>query len=190
MTRRKAGTSMDADRIAPDLQPLPDALLADPLAYISAEHSRHRLVCSALGRFASALAIEKDIVGKIVVFLLEDLPIHYRDEDEDLFPLLRLRGKAADNLGPILSRLAEEHQASLRSSATIAKLLARRLDANDRVSRRVADLMLAYASEERRHLAIENGIVMVIARKRLNGSDLAALSRGMRARRGGRRVAG
>ena len=44
--------------------------------------------------------------------------------------------------------------------------------------------MQAYASSEGGHLAIENGIVLAIARIRLTRGDLGAMARGMKARRG------
>ena len=43
---------------------------------------------------------------------------------------------------------------------------------------------LDFAKRERDHLAIENGIVMVTARKRLKGVDRDSMCRAMRRRRG------
>jgi hypothetical protein len=44
--------------------------------------------------------------------------------------------------------------------------------------------MKAYAASEHRHLAMENSIVMAIARIRLKSADLAAISQAMKQRRG------
>jgi hypothetical protein len=44
--------------------------------------------------------------------------------------------------------------------------------------------MLAYAASEYRHLSVENGIMLVIARKRLTAADIKAIARAMKARRG------
>ena len=52
------------------------------------------------------------------------------------------------------------------------------------VSRPVRQALRAYAVAEHHHLAIENAVVMVIARVRLGPRDLAAMREGMRIRRG------
>jgi hypothetical protein len=44
--------------------------------------------------------------------------------------------------------------------------------------------MIAYVEGEQRHLSVEAGIVLVIARKRLASADLRELSRSMKTRRG------
>lgn len=45
-------------------------------------------------------------------------------------------------------------------------------------------MLKAFAVSVNRHLAIENSLVLAIARVRLSAKDLAAISRGMKARRG------
>ena len=46
------------------------------------------------------------------------------------------------------------------------------------------ELIAAYALGELRHLAIENAVVLALARIRLKRPDLKAISRSMKARRG------
>ena len=52
------------------------------------------------------------------------------------------------------------------------------------IGRRTAILANDFVDHEQRHLAVEAAIVMVIARKRLKRSDLQAMSRSMKFRRG------
>lgn len=160
-------------------------LLDDPLEYLYADHFRQRCVCRALRRLASEQALSYELAAPIAEFLLKDLPLHHRDEEEDLFPVLRMRSPAEEGLGPILAELSQEHVSGEAKARKIAEALtALRPDKLPRLSRRTAEIAGEYASAEQRHLAIENGIVMVIARKRLRAGDLEAVARAMKARRG------
>jgi hypothetical protein len=52
------------------------------------------------------------------------------------------------------------------------------------LSTSICRLIQAYVVGENRHLAVENGVLLAIARIRLTPKDLKAISRGMKARRG------
>lgn len=167
------------------IEPIPLALIDAPLDYIVAEHFRQRVVCGALKRFAQAGQAPRAEADRVTAFLDRDLPLHYEDEDEDLFPALRRRALPEDDLGTVLARLSDDHRQSDGMVADIKAALAAspakdpvRLDQN---ARRV---MQAFAASEHRHLAMENGIVMALARVRLKASDLKMMSRQMRLRRG------
>ena len=164
---------------------LPTSLLQQPLDYISADHSRQRLVCAALMRFAEAGRVDCDDAKAAVTFLSRDLRLHHRDEDEDLFPKLRKRAHANDKLDDLLSGLSQDHIQSMADVETITRVLAGEARAGQiKIATAERDVMLDFAKRERGHLAIENGIVMVIARKRLKGVDRALICRAMRQRRG------
>ncbi|MGL4241930.1 MAG: hemerythrin domain-containing protein, partial [Beijerinckiaceae bacterium] len=115
----------------------------------------------------------------------DDVAIHHEDEDNDLFPALRRRALPQDALGPVLARLAEDHRRNEGMVADIVVALTARQGDDpvvfDKASREV---MAAYAFAEQRHLAMENGVVLAIARVRLTRADVRAMSAAMKARRG------
>ncbi|HRJ70480.1 MAG TPA: hemerythrin domain-containing protein, partial [Beijerinckiaceae bacterium] len=120
----------------------------------------------------------------IADFLRRDMYLHHQDEELDLFPALRRRAHQEDNLAGVLDRLADDHHASEPNAVEIARALeATPQEGLVSVSERIQRRMLALAASEHRHLAIENGLVMAIARVRLTRSDLARMGDAMRARR-------
>ena len=121
----------------------------------------------------------------MIAYLRDDLHLHYRDEDEDLFPVLKRRAHANDNLEDLLVRLSEDHRQATSKTEAIIQILVTPTITESRVFERAdRDRMAAYAESEQRHLAIENGIVLVIARMRLTHADLKSISQSMKVRRG------
>jgi hemerythrin-like domain-containing protein len=167
------------------LEPMPFALLDEPLEYVFADHFRQRSLCVALKRFAVERRAPRADADAVIAFLERDLPVHHEDEDEDLFPLLRRRGLPEDGLAVQLARLSDDHRTAEPMVDDIIDALAEDPSLPMvRLSRSACELMKAYVAHEHRHLAIENGIVLAIARVRLTSADLKLLSRGMKARRG------
>ena len=110
-------------------------------------------------------------------------PNHHRDEDEDLFPLLRaLAAKAGrEEIGATLYELEREHQSmdllysGLRLSLdAVAKGRPARLDAED-----VARFAWLY----RRHLRLEEAAVLPFARDALDANQQRRLGERMTQRR-------
>ncbi|MGL4438926.1 MAG: hypothetical protein ACRCUE_06605, partial [Bosea sp. (in: a-proteobacteria)] len=90
-----------------------------------------------------------------------------------------------DNLGTVLARLSEDHRLSdVMVHAIVDVLGATPADNPVKLGRQAREVMQAYAANEHRHLAMENGIVMAIARIRLKPADLKAISHAMKLRRG------
>ena len=177
--------SVRSPEAALKLEPLPIALLAEPLDYLFADHFRHRLVTAALRRFSADRCAPRAEADQVAAFLDRDLALHHLDEEEDLFPALRQRAAPQDNLGLILARLVDDHRQSVPLVEAIVAALSRRAAEDPvRIARADRETMQAFARLEQHHLAIENGIVLVIARKRLTASDLAGISRSMKSRRG------
>ena len=164
---------------------VPLALLDAPLDYILADHVRQRSICAALQEFADKAEAPRLDADKVAVFLGRDRLIHHADEDQDLFPILRRRMRPEDNLGPVLDRLSEDHRRSDMIAADLIAALSA-TPASDPLPVRpaAARAMRRYVADEQRHLAIENGVVMVIAAIRLAPRDLRAISGKMKARRG------
>lgn len=167
------------------LGPPPLALLREPLEFFLAEHLRQRCLCAALRRIAADRRADRSLMVAISDVLRIDLPLHHMDEEQDLFPALLRRGRPEDDLGAIIRELGEDH----RRFQVVADMIASRLsvlaqDEAPGLDPIFCGTLKLYADEESRHLAIENAIVMVIARKRLKTEDLIHISRNMKARRG------
>lgn len=166
-------------------EPVPAALLDAPLDYILVDHVRQRSLCAAIRRFAESGRVDRAEADAVIAYLHNDLALHHRDEDEDLFPLLLRRVLPEDDLAATLARLVEDHRQSRAMIETIiGKLAARPGEESVRLGRDARKLLLAYAASEHHHLAAENGIVLAIARIRLTRGDLRAMSRSMKDRHG------
>lgn len=185
MSKSSAGGDAKAEKAASLIEALPFSLLDEPLEYIFADHYRQRSVCAALKRFAEARKVGRVEADNVVAFLTGDLITHHQDEDNDLFPAIRRRAHPEDNLGPILARLSEDHKRSDPMIDEIVATLSKDISSDPiALTSAQAEMMLAYAAHEHRHLVIENGIVLVIARKRLTAADIGKIRNSMKARRG------
>jgi iron-sulfur cluster repair protein YtfE (RIC family) len=150
----------------------PVDLLADPIAWFFAEHQRHRQFCDLMQRASMATIYE--------------LALHVLDEEEDLFPLMRSRAQPEDKLEAILGRLSDEHAKDLTRAAAVRHhletcLRQRAPISRNNVRRRALE---SFANHERGHLALENAVVLPIARLRLTERDLLDLSNRLATRRG------
>lgn len=185
MNRSASTNEAVAQRSLAQLDALPMSMLDEPLDFIFADHRRQRSLCSVLRSFALCRRVRRDSAEKILSFLAHDLSLHHQDEDADLFPALRKRAEPEDDLSSILARLSEDHRQTSPLVADIfAALSAKPMRDWISIPAAAADTMIAYVSCEQRHLSVEDGIVLVIARKRLVPADLRKLSRSMKMRRG------
>ena len=174
---------VDRDRF---IETIPDDLLSVPLDWLFAEHYRHRQLCKLIETLAQSKAFEGGRLAAVVDFLSSDLPLHVLDEEEDLFPLLRRRALPEDDIERILGLLATDHRADQERVSHL--LTGLRACLSQGVSPASDDtlrpLLIEFVSLERRHVALENAIVIPIARLRLRPEDLKALSARLAARRG------
>ncbi len=167
------------------LEALPLSMLDEPLDFIFADHFRQRSLCTVLRSFARSRRVPRESADKVQAFLAHDLSLHRQDEDADLFPALRKRAEPEDGLSTILARLSEDHrQSSPLIADIVAALSVKPVRDLITIPAAAAETMFAYVAGERRHLSVENGIVLVIARKRLAPAVLRKLSRSMKTRRG------
>lgn len=186
MTDREPARHGEPRASTAHFEPLPIDLLDSPLDYIFADHYRQRSLSAHLRRIAQERCVPRAAGEAILRFVADDLALHHGDEDRDLFTTLRRRALPEDDIEPILERLSAGHG----QEREWVRLLKRHLDAQPQqeivaIGRKCASAMLAYAVSEQRHLSLENGIVLVLARKRLTHADLAAMSLSMKARRQG-----
>jgi hemerythrin-like domain-containing protein len=164
----------------------PDDLLIDPIAWFFAEHQRHRQFCDLMQRTAMANGFDENVIGWLLDFVVHELALHVLDEEEDLFPLMRRRCQPEDKLEAILGRLSGEHAKDLTRAAAVRRHLETCLRqrvpiSRNNVRRRALE---AFAAHERGHLALENAVVLPIARLRLTERDLVDLSNRLAMRRG------
>jgi hemerythrin-like domain-containing protein len=184
--RNRSGTKSptpDQPDLSGAMLPPPRDLLRDPLAYIAAEHGGQRALCSLMEDLAGAAGFDRDIARAILRYLGQDFSRHVHDEENDLFPLLRDRCLPEDEIETVLGRLNAEHKDEHRLAGDVAaqltELLERTVPALDSTLR---ERLFRYARSLRRHLALENSIILPLARTRLTREDLAALSAAMRQR--------
>ena len=170
----------------PAIEPTPSALLAEPLSWLSAEHDRHRQYCRLVEEVALAPVVMAEAIQELMMFFHHDLPLHIRDEEEDLFALLRQRCAPEDDLERILDNLSADHRSDMDTIATLRGHLEAALRRRQPISNdpEVQRLFIAFVAHERNHVALENAVILPIARLRLTQADLDRLCRRMVARRG------
>ncbi len=168
------------------IEDIPTALLREPLDWFFAEHYRQRQLCLLIDEIARRTVFEASAIQRVVAFLRSDLPLHVIDEEEDLFPLLRRRALPEDELEDALGILSADHKADMTKAAEVRALLQKCLEENVAPAM-VSDgrrILSEFAAQERRHLALENAVVLPIARLRLSPEDLRGLGDRLAARRG------
>jgi hemerythrin-like domain-containing protein len=160
-------------------------LISRPLDFIHAEHLRHRELCRIAEELADATDLDHPLARGVIAFLERDLPLHVIDEEEDLFPILRRRLKPTDEAERVIGLLSGEHAADEALAGEIAAGLAVALEAaKGPLPKVLRNALLTFADRQRRHLTVENAIVLPLAGRRLTKRDLAEVARRMAARRG------
>ena len=166
------------------LSPTDLRLLGNPLDFLHEDHLREREICVMLDRIASAESPDPDAAAHAAGFLAEELPLHFADEEEDLFPLLRQRCEPEDDIGRALARLTSDHRHSDDDTPALVGLLRRLAEGGAGLTPEERDGMVRYAAPARRHLVLENAIVLPLARVRLPRNDLDRMRLAMLRRRG------
>lgn len=176
----------DAMSRLPVIEPMPAELLREPLNWIFAEHHRQRQLCDALQTLSRVPAFHPPLIVTVLDYLETDLKMHHIDEEEDLFPLLRRRCLPEDEIEQVLGALTADHVREEENATAISEGLQEALNASAPPAGDISfgRVLRAYAHDLRQHLAIENAVVLPIARIRLSEVDLEGLSQRMAARRG------
>lgn len=170
----------------PWIDALPPELVLDPLNWLFAEHYRHRQLCQLIERVGTAAVFLREEAQTIVDFLSHDMVLHVIDEEDDLFPLLRRRCLPTDELDAVLGTLSAEHRDDLNHAQALIALLQKALADGEAPGQgpETRRLFTEFTLRERRHIALENAVVLPIARLRLRAPDLRSLSLRLAARRG------
>jgi hemerythrin-like domain-containing protein len=169
------------------VETIPENLFREPIDYLQAEHFRQRTIC----KFLEDVALEPRGVAAakqaatVLDYLERDLPRHMADEEDDLFPMLRIRCRPEDNVEGLLHLLHEEHVREQELSAAMIDDL--RCLSEGREVKREMDFLraaTALAGAQLRHLSWEDRLVLPLARKRFTPEDMETVGRAMAARRG------
>ncbi len=159
--------------------------VSEPLDFLRATTYKQREVCQVLSNIAEGEVVANEVIDACQ-FLTVELILHLSDEAEDMVPMLRERCKPHDNIEPILEDVSKEHGLIRSLGLKLSRGLMAQVASNPNrkpskpLRTQAADLL----KELRRLSAIENGILLPMARVRLTSSDLEALSLSMAKRRG------
>lgn len=145
-----------------------------PIEAMYEEHFHQRQLCADMELLAATTHARPELARRILVNLCRDLPMHFDDEEKGLFPRLRARALPEDELDKTLNRLSREHEIAQAAFALLVPALACMADgalpaSEDR------DALCRLATSERRHLIVENAILLPLARLRLTEQDKSAL---------------
>jgi iron-sulfur cluster repair protein YtfE (RIC family) len=166
------------------IEPASPALLSEPLHFFFAEHFRQRQLFNCLDQLAAAETLDPDLAAAILAFMRNDMVLHLLDE-QDLFPLMQQRCSPQDEIEPVVSVLLADHAGHRRQASKIIRGLEKAMAEAQPPQgyRGLGKAMRDFARKERRHLALENAVVLPLARLRLKAGDLDFLSRSLTARR-------
>lgn len=163
------------------ITPIDPALLTSPIDHLHAVHLCEREVCTILERIAERGMTTTAESKAATSFLAGELRLHLEDEEQDLFPLLRLRCKEEDDINRLLGRLQDDHRHANFDTPGVLKIL--RSAASEMTPAACGELR-RFADHARRHLILENAVLIPFARLRLTEADLDMLRASMRQRRG------
>lgn len=168
------------------LDRIPDNLLRDPLEFLKADHLRMRRVCDRLEEFALEPEQETahDVTEALANYLSDGFLHHIDDEELDLFPRLRVRCKPQDEIDNFLDGLCCDHNAYTSLANGIVQGLRQLPTAHNQADiENLNSLITCFSTTERRHLMLEDNIVLPLAKIRLLPEDLEQIGRSMAARR-------
>jgi hypothetical protein len=179
------GTAQTRRRRAPAIEPTDPRLLADPLAFLEAEHYRQRAVLSQLAglRADAAPAARTPLARLLLAFLRGDLARHIADETADLMPVLRRRSGSEDGIEGLIEGTTAGHRRCFDLAAPVIAGL-ERIIRREPLQADFGAAVSAFVDALRRELAWQNAILFSFARKRLTSADRLRLGRAMAARRG------
>ena len=159
-------------------EPPPASLLHDPIEYLYADHFRQRTLCDVVEILAKSEHVDQDLADAIVTFLTKDFERHIRDEEEDLFPLLKSQVDRESNFSEVLHQLDQQHDEH-------RSMVHRIIEGLSSPAKTISNQDLQkFADSERQHLTLENAIVLPIAKTRLSKIHLVDLAEKMAQRRG------
>ena len=171
----------------PDVDKIP-WLRRNALDIIAHEHDLQSQLCNMLETVADTLPdhVDPQLCRRIIDTLTFEIPLHHRDEELGLFPLLERRSVPSDNIHDVLGRLALEHATDESFAAELMESLEMLCRGEKLPNPNMTGYMLrGFFESYRRHIHWENAVVLPLARKRLSVADLEELEFSMRSHRAG-----
>lgn len=163
--------------------PLPENLFRQPIDYLLADHHRQTKLCDLLDTIrADPDSDELQHNRKAILdYLAVELPRHMADE-EDLFASIVENCAAGDTVGALIELLRDEHarNGDLLGATKEALASMESLEVGEGLPPDVA----VFAETKRRHIRLENELLLPLARVWLNPDALRALGERMASRRG------
>lgn len=158
-------------------------VLDNPLDFIAEDHMREREVCALIDRIVSAAALQNADIHRILTFLEAQLPQHLADEEIDLFPMMLKRCDPEDEIEKVIDKLHQDHGHAVTDALAIIAVIQSAAIPSE-LSEEDRQRLTDFAYQSRRHLILENAIILPIARGRLTPDDLAEMKQHMLERRG------
>ena len=158
----------------------------DPLDWIRRDHERQLEICHQLENVVNSSDGDRvaDWAATVLAHLTEELPLHFADEESDLFPLLLSKPGRSEELAAILEQLVSEHDLDSGLIDPVIEQL--RLIADGKALQKRARFqacVYTLTAELRRHLNWEDRIVLPLADKLLTREDRVELRRRIADRR-------
>lgn len=166
------------------LSPTEMARLGSPLDLINEDHYRLRHICAVLDRLSGKPSREPVDLEQTRGFLRMELSAHIADEEEDLFPMLRKRCEPEDQVERTLDRLSKDHSDHLKGAKSCLAILDGLRSRRPELTMDERAVLRGFADKKRRHLILENAILLPLARARLMTTDLRQMLEHMLDRRG------
>ena len=163
------------------IEAMPAGLLDEPLEFIFAEHHRQREAALILVLIADG-EYDRRGVADLIQFLESDFALHVGDEELAFFPILKQQCRPEDNIDALIKRLSDEHKDDEQIGDEALALL-RGVVNGKNLSEDDKRLLRAFAEHIRQHLAVENAVLLPIARLRMDDDALKAFSDRLKARR-------
>ncbi|SEW31174.1 Hemerythrin-like domain-containing protein [Cognatiyoonia koreensis] len=160
------------------------AIPHNPLDLIAEDHMREREVCTMIDRLVADLPIADEDLKQLNTFLRKQLPQHLADEETDLFPMMLSRCEPEDEIDKVIDRLLSDHSHAIADAPAVAEIIQSRATTVASFSDADKKDMKKFAHHSRRHLILENAVILPIARARLTAGDLKQMMRHMLERRG------
>lgn len=172
----------------------PESGFDDPIGLMTDCHRRIESFLEALSKAAQSAAgrklkdSERSSVEKALRYFRESGPRHNADEEDSLFP--RMRVAPSDEVLPVLthvSQLEADHQQASGLHGEVEELYRRWLNKdalapND--TQHLQESLETLSGLYKRHIALEESDVFPLARRILDGSTQQAMGREMKSRRG------
>ena len=175
--------------MAPDSVPsVPAPSFDEPLEMLAACHERIEEKLALLERLAPHLetkgcdAEAKSAAQSVLRYFDTSGVFHHQDEDDDLFPLLRVRAAARGRpeIAAAIEELEREHETMDSQWRRLRQRLLAIAEGEPRLDR---EEVARFAWLYRRHMDRETAAVLPFAREALEAADRAALGERMAARR-------